>query len=45
MKSSVVAERKGVIEFKKVSMRYAPELPYVLKNLSFITKPAEKIGK
>ena len=36
--------KEGIVEFRNVYMRYAPELPYALHNLSFITKSAEKIG-
>lgn len=36
--------QKGEIEFIKTSMRYRPELPLVLKNLSFHVAPHEKIG-
>lgn len=35
---------EGVVEFRNASMAYRPELPLVLKNLSFKTKPSEKIG-
>ena len=41
---SGVHHAEGIVEFRNVYMRYAPELPYALHNLSFITKPAEKIG-
>ncbi|KAJ3656111.1 hypothetical protein Zmor_015210 [Zophobas morio] len=34
----------GVIDFQSVSMRYAPEEPTVLKNLTFTIKSAEKVG-
>ena len=34
----------GEIEFKNVSMRYAPDLPQVLHSISFVIKPHEKIG-
>ncbi|WWD04245.1 hypothetical protein V865_002313 [Kwoniella europaea PYCC6329] len=34
----------GRIEFKDVSLRYRPELPYVLKDLSFSIGAGEKIG-
>ena len=34
----------GVIEFKSVSMRYAPESPYVLRDVTFKINPGEKIG-
>ncbi|KAL2916409.1 hypothetical protein HK105_204165 [Polyrhizophydium stewartii] len=35
---------KGEIEFKDVSMRYAPDLPLVLKSVSFSIRNKEKIG-
>ncbi|KAL2915593.1 hypothetical protein HK105_204778 [Polyrhizophydium stewartii] len=35
---------KGEIEFKDVSMRYAPDLPLVLKSVSFSIRDKEKIG-
>nr|KAJ3412102.1 hypothetical protein HK105_002440 [Polyrhizophydium stewartii] len=35
---------KGEIEFKDVSMRYAPDLPLVLKSVSFSIHGREKIG-
>ncbi|XP_063913515.1 probable multidrug resistance-associated protein lethal(2)03659 [Zophobas morio] len=35
---------EGVIVFQSVSMRYAPEEPTVLKNLTFTIKSAEKVG-
>lgn len=35
---------KGKVEFNKMSLRYAPEDPYVLKNLNFVIKPNEKVG-
>lgn len=34
----------NAIEFKNVSMKYRPELPYVLKNVSLLIKSNEKIG-
>ncbi|TID30545.1 hypothetical protein CANINC_000899 [Pichia inconspicua] len=34
----------GEIVFENVSLRYRPELPHVLKNLSLHIKPGEKIG-
>ncbi|KAJ3015528.1 UNVERIFIED_CONTAM: hypothetical protein HDU68_012690 [Siphonaria sp. JEL0065] len=34
----------GVVEFQSVSMRYQPELPLVLKNVSIVTEKHEKIG-
>lgn len=35
---------EGVVEFQNASMAYRPELPLVLKNLTFKTKAAEKVG-
>lgn len=35
---------KGEIEVKDVSLRYAPELPRVIKNVSFHVEPCNKIG-
>ena len=40
--SNVIQE--GVIEFKNVKLKYDPESEYILYDLSFITKPCEKIG-
>ncbi|KGK34999.1 hypothetical protein JL09_g5852 [Pichia kudriavzevii] len=34
----------GKIEFKDVSMRYRPELPFVLKNINLSVREQEKIG-
>ena len=34
----------GAIEFKNVSVRYRPDLPLVLRDLSFSVKAGEKIG-
>lgn len=34
----------GDIIVDNLVVRYAPELPAVLKNLSFVIKPTEKIG-
>lgn len=34
----------GYIQFNKVSMRYRPNLPLVLKNLDFGVYPGEKVG-
>jgi ABC-type multidrug transport system fused ATPase/permease subunit len=34
----------GNIEFKNVDMKYAPELPLVLRNVSFSVKDQEKVG-
>ncbi|KAG5324821.1 L259 protein, partial [Pseudoatta argentina] len=36
--------QEGKIKFKNVSLRYAPLEPAVLKNLSFVIFPREKIG-
>lgn len=36
---------KGCIEFKNVFYRYFAEADPVLRNLTFIIKPKEKIGK
>ena len=35
---------QGSIAFHDLSMRYRPELPLVLKNVSFAVRPGEKIG-
>ncbi|CAH1105147.1 unnamed protein product [Psylliodes chrysocephalus] len=35
---------KGKVEFNKMSLKYAPEDPYVLKNLNFVIEPNEKVG-
>nr|XP_023011971.1 multidrug resistance-associated protein 4-like [Leptinotarsa decemlineata]XP_023011972.1 multidrug resistance-associated protein 4-like [Leptinotarsa decemlineata] len=35
---------RGAITFKSTYLRYAPELPVVLKNLNTEIKPCEKIG-
>lgn len=34
----------GVVTFKNVHMRYRERLPFALQNVSFETKPCEKIG-
>nr|XP_018260210.1 uncharacterized protein I303_07127 [Kwoniella dejecticola CBS 10117]OBR82368.1 hypothetical protein I303_07127 [Kwoniella dejecticola CBS 10117] len=36
--------REGSIEFDRVCLRYRPELPVVLNDLSFTIRPGEKIG-
>ncbi|XP_032678093.1 probable multidrug resistance-associated protein lethal(2)03659 isoform X2 [Odontomachus brunneus] len=36
--------QEGKVEFKNVWMRYAPLEPPVLKNLSFVIHPREKVG-
>ncbi|XP_072399234.1 probable multidrug resistance-associated protein lethal(2)03659 [Diabrotica undecimpunctata] len=35
---------QGKIEFKNMSLQYSPDDPPVLKNLSFVIKPSEKVG-
>ncbi|KAI8910190.1 P-loop containing nucleoside triphosphate hydrolase protein [Gorgonomyces haynaldii] len=35
---------KGTIDFRNVNFQYAPDLPLVLKNISFSVKDGEKIG-
>ncbi|GMM34147.1 bile acid-transporting ATPase [Saccharomycopsis crataegensis] len=35
---------KGVIEVKDLSLRYAPELPQVIKNVSFNVESTSKVG-
>ena len=35
---------EGEIEFSNVCLRYRPQLPLVLHNLSFKIKSSEKIG-
>ncbi|GKT28738.1 putative multi-domain containing protein, partial [Aduncisulcus paluster] len=34
----------GGVRFDSVSFRYQPESPYALENVSFETKPGEKVG-
>jgi ABC-type multidrug transport system fused ATPase/permease subunit len=34
----------GKVEVTGLVIKYAPELPSVLKDLNFVTKPREKIG-
>lgn len=34
---------EGQIEFQKYSSRYRPSTDYVLKNLSLLIKPGEKV--
>ena len=34
----------GAIEFEDVQLRYRPELPLVLKGISFKVRPGEKVG-
>lgn len=35
---------EGLVEFKDVELRYRPELPLVLRGVSFTLKPGEKVG-
>ncbi|XP_050518856.1 ATP-binding cassette sub-family C member 4-like [Diabrotica virgifera virgifera] len=35
---------QGKIEFKNMSLQYSPDDPPVLKNLSFVIQPSEKVG-
>lgn len=35
---------QGVVHFKEIWLRYKPELPFVLRKLTFDTRPAEKVG-
>ena len=34
---------RGAVTFRNVEMRYRPELPLVLRNVSFDTAPGEKV--
>ncbi|XP_063685261.1 ATP-binding cassette sub-family C member 4-like [Bolinopsis microptera] len=46
-KTMVVSNKvatSGVIEFRNVRLKYDPEGDYILRDLSFLTKPCEKIG-
>ena len=36
--------KKGEIHVNGIQFRYAPKLPYVIKNLKFLVKPCEKVG-
>jgi len=36
--------RQGHVVFKDVQMRYRPDLPLVLKGLTFKAQPGEKVG-
>jgi ABC-type transport system involved in Fe-S cluster assembly fused permease/ATPase subunit len=36
--------QQGCVTFSNVKMRYRPNLPLVLKSVSFVIKPKEKIG-
>ena len=33
-----------MVEFKEVELKYRPDLPLILKDLSFTFKPGEKVG-
>ncbi|KAL3283208.1 hypothetical protein HHI36_006357 [Cryptolaemus montrouzieri] len=35
---------EGLLEFRDISLKYNESDPYVLKNISFVVKPKEKIG-
>jgi len=35
---------RGAIEVTKLAMRYRPEMPLVLKGVSFVINPGEKVG-
>ncbi|XP_050516933.1 probable multidrug resistance-associated protein lethal(2)03659 [Diabrotica virgifera virgifera] len=35
---------QGKVEFKNMSLQYSPDDPPVLKNLSFVIQPSEKVG-
>ncbi|CAG9840903.1 unnamed protein product [Diabrotica balteata] len=35
---------KGEVEFSNMSLKYSPDDPFVLKNLTFVVKPKEKVG-
>ena len=35
---------EGEVIFDHCNLRYSPELPLVLKDLSFVVKPGEKVG-
>ncbi|VEN61107.1 unnamed protein product [Callosobruchus maculatus] len=35
---------KGKIEFDKMSLQYTPEEPFVLKKVTFVIQPKEKVG-
>lgn len=43
-KQMKVQQVHGAIAFDSVSYRYFPESPYVLENITFKTKPGEKVG-
>ena len=38
------AQFNGMVEFKDFTVKYRPNLPPALKNISLIIKPNEKIG-
>lgn len=44
MKTSVTSEKAASVEVKDMWFRYAPELPWVLKNINFTIAPGECIG-
>ena len=35
---------KGCVEFKNVDLKYRPDLPLVLKGITFSINPGEKVG-
>ena len=39
-----IQQLDGGVRFDSVSFRYQPESPYALENVSFATRPGEKIG-
>lgn len=39
-----IQQLQGGVRFDSVSFRYNPESPYALENISFTTKPGEKVG-
>ncbi len=39
-----IQQLAGGVSFDSVSFRYQPEAPYAIENVSFSTKPGEKIG-
>lgn len=44
IQSNVIWPNKGKIEFKNVHMRYRPDYDFVLRNVSLIVNPGERIG-
>ncbi|KAF8931191.1 P-loop containing nucleoside triphosphate hydrolase protein [Dissophora ornata] len=44
LKPAVTWPDKGVISFKNVSLRYRPELPQVLRDISFDIQSGHKVG-